>query len=72
DDMTLGIGAMRFSVYADGVRLWRSPVLRGSDPAIPVRVPLVGRRVLRLVVEPGEPGAVIGVANWARARVHCG
>lgn len=29
DDMTLGLGSVRFSVYGDGGRLWRSPVLRG-------------------------------------------
>ncbi|WP_433341088.1 sigma-70 family RNA polymerase sigma factor [Streptomyces sp. CA-253872] len=65
DDMTLGIGAARFAVWADGVRLWRSGVLRGGEPAVPVRVGIEGRRTVRLVVEavdPAEGGSAAGLA----------
>ena len=55
DDLTLGLGAVRFSVYGDGVRLWRSAVMRGGDPAVPVHVDLAGRETIRLVVEPHTP-----------------
>ncbi|WP_336323921.1 sigma-70 family RNA polymerase sigma factor [Streptomyces lavendofoliae] len=74
DDMALGLGAVRFSVYGDGTRLWRSPVLRGGDPAVPLRVGIAGRRTIRLVVEP-DPAAPLGAvapADWAESRISCG
>ncbi|MEU0663340.1 sigma-70 family RNA polymerase sigma factor [Streptomyces lavendulocolor] len=74
DDMALGLGAVRFSVYGDGTRLWRSPVLRGGDAAVPLRVGISGRRTVRLVVEP-DPAAPLGAvapADWAHARITCG
>jgi hypothetical protein len=40
-----------FSVYADGVRLWRSGLVEGGDPAVPAQVNLTGRSTVRLVVE---------------------
>ncbi|MFF8233308.1 sigma-70 family RNA polymerase sigma factor [Streptomyces caelestis] len=40
-----------FSVYADGVRLWRSGLVEGGDPAVPVQVNLTGSSTVRLVVE---------------------
>ncbi|AZK94994.1 MULTISPECIES: sigma-70 family RNA polymerase sigma factor [Streptomyces] len=71
DDLTLGRGAMTFSVYADGALLWRSPVLRGGEPAVPVQVPLDGRKKLRLVVEPYShwDGAALG--DWAASKIVC-
>ncbi|MFI2453736.1 sigma-70 family RNA polymerase sigma factor [Streptomyces sp. NPDC019539] len=73
DDMTLGLGSVRFSVYADGARQWRSPVLRGGDPAAPVSVDLTGLGTLRLVVEPHGPRplAATAIADWARSRITC-
>ncbi|WP_343246021.1 NPCBM/NEW2 domain-containing protein, partial [Streptomyces sp. SID5785] len=52
DDLTLGLGAVRFSVYVDGARAWQSPVVRGHDAAVPVHVGLSGAKTIRLVVEP--------------------
>lgn len=71
DDMTLGLGAVRFSVYGDGGRLWRSPVVRGGDPAVPVSVGIGGRRTIRLVVEPHTPFDSVAVADWAQSRISC-
>ncbi|MEI5008594.1 sigma-70 family RNA polymerase sigma factor [Streptomyces sp. PmtA] len=73
DDMTLGLGSVRFSVYADGARQWRSPVLRGGAPAVPVSVDLTGLGTLRLVVEPHGPRplAAMAIADWARSRITC-
>ncbi|MFG3119877.1 sigma-70 family RNA polymerase sigma factor [Streptomyces sp. NPDC048197] len=71
DDLSLGIGALRFSVYADGERLWRSPVVRGNRPAVPVHVPLTGRRTLRLVVDPATPLDAVALGDWAEARISC-
>lgn len=72
DDMTLGLGAVRFSVYGDGRRLWRSPVVRGGDEAVPVNVGIGGRKTIRLVVEPHTPFEAVAVADWAQSRISCG
>ncbi|MFI8787567.1 sigma-70 family RNA polymerase sigma factor [Streptomyces sp. NPDC055105] len=71
DDMTLGTGAVRFSVYADGVRLWKSQVLRGGDPAVPVHVNLAGRKAIRLVTEPQTKLDSLAVGDWAESRFTC-
>ncbi|MYW63749.1 sigma-70 family RNA polymerase sigma factor [Streptomyces sp. SID8379] len=72
DDMTLGLGAVRFSVYVDGARAWQSQVVRGKDPAVPVHVNLAGAKSIRLVVEPNSPVDSVAVADWAESRFSCG
>ncbi|MEU8545081.1 sigma-70 family RNA polymerase sigma factor [Streptomyces sp. NPDC048717] len=64
-------GGVRFSVYADGERLWRSPVLRPGDTPVPVRLGLTGRSTLRLVVEPHTKFGRVLVADWADSRISC-
>ncbi|MEV5800079.1 sigma-70 family RNA polymerase sigma factor [Streptomyces collinus] len=72
DDLTLGLGRVTFSVYADGVRLWRSGPVEGHDEAVPVHVDLAGRRTVRLVVEPHrDVFAQAALADWAAARFTC-
>ncbi|MFG2149414.1 sigma-70 family RNA polymerase sigma factor [Streptomyces sp. NPDC048696] len=71
DDLTMGLGAVRFSVYGDGTLLWRSPVMHGGDPAVPVRADLSGRRTLRLVVEPHTPFGSVALADWAKSVINC-
>uniref|UniRef100_A0AAU1U8W9 Sigma-70 family RNA polymerase sigma factor n=1 Tax=Streptomyces sp. NBC_00119 TaxID=2975659 RepID=A0AAU1U8W9_9ACTN len=71
DDMTLGTGAVRFTVYADGVRLWKSQVLRGGDPAVPIHVNLAGRKAIRLVTEPQTKLDSLAVGDWAESRFTC-
>ncbi|WP_306335504.1 sigma-70 family RNA polymerase sigma factor [Streptomyces sp. KL118A] len=72
DDMTMGLGKVRFSVYGDGARLWRSPLVEGGDPAVPVHVNLTGRKTVRLVVEPHTPFDTTALADWAQSRMACG
>ncbi|MEU1556502.1 sigma-70 family RNA polymerase sigma factor [Streptomyces scabiei] len=72
DDLTHGLGEVRFSVYGDGVRLWRSGPVRGGEPAVPVRVALGGRETVRLVVEPRSPYDLPVLADWADSRFGCG
>lgn len=72
DDLTHGLGEVRFSVYGDGVRLWRSGPVRAGDPAVPVRVALGGRETVRLVVEPHSPYELPVLADWADSRFSCG
>ncbi|MFF3001158.1 sigma-70 family RNA polymerase sigma factor [Streptomyces sp. NPDC057950] len=71
DDLTMGLGRVSFSVYADGARLWRSPLVRGGDRTIPVRVNLTGRKTIRLVVEPRTPFDSVALADWAEATFEC-
>ncbi|MFJ2645788.1 sigma-70 family RNA polymerase sigma factor [Streptomyces sp. NPDC087420] len=71
DDMTLGLGSVRFSVYGDGGRLWRSPVLRGGGAAVRVSVGIAGQRSIRLVVDPETPFDTVALADWARSRIAC-
>lgn len=72
DDMSRGLGPVRFSVWADGVRLWRSPVVDGGDPAVPVRVGIAGRATVKLVTEPSRLSGAVALADWAEARITCG
>ena len=72
DDLTMGLGAARFSVYGgDGARLWQSPVLRGGAPAVPVSVGIEGQEAIRLVVEPAEKAGGVAPADWAASRISC-
>ncbi|MFF3564088.1 sigma-70 family RNA polymerase sigma factor [Streptomyces sp. NPDC002574] len=72
DDLALGLGAARFSVYGDGTRLWRSEVIHGGDPGVAVHVPIAGAKTIRLVVEPSRRLHLANVADWAGARLSCG
>ncbi|MGW2532289.1 NPCBM/NEW2 domain-containing protein [Streptomyces sp. NPDC001595] len=71
DDMTLKLGKVYFSVWADGVPLWKSPMIKGGDPAVPVRVNLAGRESVRLVVEPHSHFDDLAVADWADSEFTC-
>lgn len=71
DDLTMGLGKVRFSVFGDGARLWRSPLIKGGDPAVPVQVNLTGRKTIRLVVEPHSPFDTAALADWAQSRFRC-
>ncbi|MFE6409079.1 sigma-70 family RNA polymerase sigma factor [Streptomyces sp. NPDC057837] len=71
DDMALKLGTVYFSVYADGVRLWRSGLVEGGDPAVPVHVDLTGRSTVRLVVEPRRALDDLTLADWAESRFTC-
>ncbi|ARF74036.1 RNA polymerase subunit sigma-24 [Kitasatospora albolonga] len=72
DDLSLGLGAVRFSVYnGDGARLWRSPVMEGGEPAVPVSVGIGGQSSIRLVVEPEGPLGAVALADWAESRISC-
>ncbi|MGW1494666.1 sigma-70 family RNA polymerase sigma factor [Streptomyces sp. NPDC002402] len=72
DDLTLGMGAVRFSVYGDGGRLWRSPVIRSGQAAVPVHVSLAGLKTIRLVVEPHTALDSAALGDWAQAQISCG
>ncbi|MDK1472993.1 sigma-70 family RNA polymerase sigma factor [Streptomyces sp. 549] len=71
DDLTMGLGAVRFAVHGDGVLLWQSQVVRGGDQAVPVNVPLAGVRTMRLVVTPESPLGAAALADWAESVIRC-
>lgn len=73
DDMTHGLGkvSFSFSVYGDGVLLWKSGLVRGGEPAVPVHVDLSGRETVRLVVEPHSHHDPAALADWAEAAFTC-
>ncbi|WP_052433382.1 NPCBM/NEW2 domain-containing protein [Streptacidiphilus carbonis] len=73
DDMTWGLGAVRFSVLDGdtGRTLWSSGVVRGGQPAVPVSVPLTGVSAIRLVTVPAPWSLIANVADWADARFTC-
>ncbi|MCX4982321.1 sigma-70 family RNA polymerase sigma factor [Streptomyces sp. NBC_00572] len=73
DDLSalLGVGGVRFSVYGDEERLWRSDVVRAGDPPIPVHVDISGRSTIRLVVEEHTPFGRAAVADWAQSQISC-
>jgi RNA polymerase sigma factor (sigma-70 family) len=71
DDLTLGLGKVSFSVYADGVRLWKSGTIEGGDPAVPVRVGLDGHRTVRMTVRPDTALDSVAVADRAESRFTC-
>ncbi|MEF9884292.1 sigma-70 family RNA polymerase sigma factor [Streptomyces sp. P9-A4] len=73
DDLSalLGVGGVRFSVYGDDERLWRSDVVRPGDPPLPVHVDISGRSTIRLVVEEHTPFGRAAVADWAESRISC-
>ncbi|WP_097285318.1 sigma-70 family RNA polymerase sigma factor [Streptomyces sp. OK228] len=70
-DLTLGLGQVSFSVYADGARLWQSPLVKGGEPAIPVHVNLTGRKTVRLAVEPHTRFDAVALADWAESKFQC-
>ncbi|WP_172639126.1 sigma-70 family RNA polymerase sigma factor [Streptomyces tailanensis] len=72
DDLTpSGLGKVSFSVYGDGGPLWKSGLVQGGDPAVPVHVNLAGRETVRLVVEPHSHLDVEALADWAESRFTC-
>lgn len=71
DDLTMKLGKVSFSVYADGRRVWASGVIKGGDPAVPVHVDLTGRTTVRLVVEPHSGVDSVALADWADSGFTC-
>ncbi|MEU4950722.1 sigma-70 family RNA polymerase sigma factor [Streptomyces lavendulae] len=64
-------GKLRFSLYGDGQRLWRSGALGYGDAPADVRVSLAGHETLRLVVEQAGQGHLPTLASWADAVISC-
>lgn len=64
-------GSVIFEVWADERRAWRTPVLRGGEPAVSIDVDLRGASWLLLRVDDAGDGREDDYANWADARLEC-
>ncbi|MBI3118681.1 MAG: NPCBM/NEW2 domain-containing protein, partial [Candidatus Hydrogenedentes bacterium] len=62
-------GSVVFQVFVDGEKQFDSGILRESDGARPVSVPLRGAEELRIVVTDAGDGITCDCANWANARL---
>lgn len=72
DDEVGNLGTVVFEVWnGESALLYRSPVLRGTDAALPVTVNVSDVQELRLVVRDGGDGINFDHADWASAQVRC-
>lgn len=73
DDEAGNLGSVIFQVFLDGVKVFDSGLMRGSDMRKAVNVSVGGKRELRLVVTDGADGNNADHASWGGARVTgCG
>jgi glucose/arabinose dehydrogenase len=66
DDAAGDQGSVYYEVWLDGVRAYRSPVMRGMTAAIELNLPVAGADELKLVVED-EASRGNDLANFANA-----
>jgi hypothetical protein len=64
-----GAGSVLFRVLGDDRVLYESPVLRGGDAPLPIRVDVRGVLLLRLVVDFADNGDLADHADWANAHL---
>ena len=70
DDSTCDLGSVRFEVYLDGNRVYRSSVIRYGDNPLPISVDVSNTNQLELVVTNADiNGTSCDHANWADARL---
>lgn len=69
DDAVGAQGSVIYRIYGDEKLLFESPIVRGGDSGVEVKVPLKGVLLLRLVVDYADNGDVADHANWADARL---
>jgi uncharacterized protein (DUF1800 family)/fibronectin type 3 domain-containing protein len=62
-------GSVIFEVWLDGTRKFTSPLLKGTDAAVPVSLDVTGVNELKLIVRDGGDGITRDHADWAGARV---
>jgi hypothetical protein len=69
DDEVGNKGSVTFEVWADGVKLYDSGVVKGSDTIRSTTVSVAGKNELWLVVTNGGDNFDFDHANWANARL---
>ncbi len=63
------VGSVVFQVFVDGEKRFDSGVMRESDAARPISIPVNGASELRLVALDAGDGMACDCANWAEARM---
>jgi hypothetical protein len=71
DDEVGSRGSVVFQVLLDGIPLYNSGVLRGTDGARAVNVNVAGAAELRLMVTDAGDGLQFDHADWANAKLSC-
>ena len=74
DDLTEGRGSVTYRVFTDtGDGNWnvvyKSSIVRGTDPVLPISVDIEGARRLSLIVDFADRGDELDHANWLSARL---
>jgi len=69
DDQVRAGGAATFAVYLDDKLAWKSDVIRGGMPPVPVKVETGSAKRLSLIVEFAEQGDELDHADWLNARL---
>jgi hypothetical protein len=69
DDAVGGGGSVVFRVFGDEKLLHESPVMRGGDVPVDLKIPLKGVLLLRIEVDYADEGDVADHADWADARL---
>lgn len=70
DAVTEGKGSVVFEVYADGRKLWASPVMSGLDAPRALDLEVKGVDRLRLVVTDAGDGNASDAANWCEPTLY--
>lgn len=71
DEVTSGIGTVRFRVFGDGQLLAESGVVTGNDAAVSLDADVTGVEVLRLVADEATNGKNFDHADWGDAKLTC-
>ena len=73
DDLSRGRGSVTYRVFLERDGAWaaayESPIVRGGDAPLPVRVGVEGASRIALVVDYADFGDVLDRANWLNARL---
>ena len=72
DDITDGMGSVRFRVFVDGAQKYVSPTIRGLAEPVPISVDVRDARRIDLVVDFADRADVQDHADWLDARFVMG
>ncbi len=71
DEVTTGVGTVRFQVYGDGTLLADSGIRSGGQAGAELTADVTGVEVLRLVADEATNGKNFDHADWGGARLTC-
>ncbi len=69
DDAAEKRGSVRFRVFVDGKAAYASPIVRGGEPPVAMKVELDGAKRIDLVIDFAEQGDVCDYADWLDLRL---